>query len=106
MRCLRVEAVFDCLPVDYVPPGRQVVRTAVLILQIVGVLPHVAAEHGVLAFHDRTVLVRGRSDLDTGRRLQQPSPAGTEAAHAGGVEFFLEGFEAAESADDGLRYVT
>src|ERR1039458_7900615 len=106
LNALRVKPVFDCLPVHYVPPGRQVIRTAVLILQVVGVFPNVAAEHDVLAFHDRAVLVRGGGDLDTGRRLYQPCPAGTEAAHPGGVEFFLEGFEAAEGADDGLRHVT
>src|SRR4051794_27778099 len=60
---LRVEAVFDFLPVDHVPPGGQVIRTPVLVLQIICVLPHIAAEHRRLALHDRAVLVGRRRDL-------------------------------------------
>src|ERR1039458_5043220 len=103
---LTVKAVLDFLPVHHVPPGRQIVRAAVLILQIVGVLPYVAAEHDVLAFHDGAILVRRGCNLHALRRLQQPRPAGTEPAHARGVELFLERVEAAEGPDDGLRHVT
>src|SRR5712692_3338916 len=52
------KALVDLRPVDDVPPGVDVVGTAVLILQIVGVLPHVDAEHDLLPFHQRAVLVR------------------------------------------------
>src|ERR1017187_2553918 len=106
MTTLTVKAVLDFLPVHHVPPGRQIVGTAVLILQIVGVLPYVAAEHDVLAFHDGAVLVRRGSNLHARRRLQQPGPAGAEPAHAGRVELFLKRVEAAEGPDDGLRHGT
>src|SRR5262249_50249080 len=42
----RVEPLFGLLPVHCVPPGGDVIRPAVLILEIVGVLPHVEADHG------------------------------------------------------------
>src|ERR1044072_531852 len=75
---LRIEAVFDFFPVDHVPPGGEVIRPAVLILQVVSVLPDVATEDHVLAFHDGVVLVGGGSDLHTGAVLDQPCPAGAE----------------------------
>src|SRR5262245_38331113 len=47
----------DFRPVDDVPPRVDVVRPPVLILQIVGVLPDVDAEHDLLAVHQRAVLI-------------------------------------------------
>src|SRR5207245_7636537 len=38
-------------PVDHVPPRRHVIRPAVLVLEVVGVLPHIEAEHRNLAVH-------------------------------------------------------
>jgi len=38
------EPLGDLVPVDYVPPRVDVVGTAVLVLQVVGVLPHVDAQ--------------------------------------------------------------
>jgi hypothetical protein len=47
------EALADFLPVHHVPPGSDVFGTAVLIFQIVGVLPHVEPEHRVLGRESR-----------------------------------------------------
>src|SRR4028118_24846 len=47
----------DLLPVDDVPEGVYVLRAAVLVLEVVGVLPHVQAHHRRLALHQRRVLV-------------------------------------------------
>ena len=44
----RAEALGDVAPVDHVPPRVDVVRAPVLVLQVVGVLPHVHAEQGRL----------------------------------------------------------
>src|SRR5260221_10684540 len=44
-------------PVDQAPPGLEIIGTAILVFQIVGVFPHVAAEHGSVAFHQLAVLV-------------------------------------------------
>jgi len=52
----------DLLPVDQVPPGGDVVRPAVLIVQVVGMLPHVAGQQRDQAFAERTVLVGGGMD--------------------------------------------
>jgi hypothetical protein len=61
---LRVKARFGSGPVDHVPPRADVIGTAVLILQVVGVLPNVETDDGVLAFHDRVVLVGRRGDVN------------------------------------------
>src|ERR1035441_285293 len=101
----RVEAVFDGFPVHYVPPRGNVVRAAVLILQVVGVLPHVQAHHGVLALHHGAVLVGRGSDLEFAAGPQQPRPAGTETGGRGLAELLLETLETAEGPDDGLGHV-
>src|SRR6266567_8179407 len=52
------QALLDGAPVDRVPPGGHVVGALVLVLEVVGVLPHVHAKDRDPAFHDRVVLVR------------------------------------------------
>src|SRR5579871_4850377 len=102
----RVQALLNLRPIHDVPPGRDVLRPAVLILQVICMLPYVQAHDGVEALHDGTVLVCGRYNLDAAALLDQPGPAGSEPAGGGGVEFFLELIQAAEGAVDGLRDVS
>ena len=80
--CAYRESLVDFGPVDHVPPGVDVVGTAVLILQVVRVLPDVDAEHGLLAFHQRAVLVRRAFDRELAAAVDDPRPAAAEAADA------------------------
>jgi hypothetical protein len=43
------EAAIDFVPVDHVPPRSEVIGTAILIFEIVGVLPNVIEENGIEA---------------------------------------------------------
>src|SRR5215216_2504641 len=52
-------APLSFLPVDHVPPRLYVLGTPVLVLQVIGVFPHVQANDRSLAFHERAVPVRG-----------------------------------------------
>src|SRR5262249_43267643 len=52
------EALGDGVPVDDVPPRIEVFVAAVLVAQVVGVLPDVHAQDGDLALHQRAVLVQ------------------------------------------------
>ena len=88
-------------PVHRVPPGFEIVGAAVLVVQVIGVLPDVVA--------DRTRLpsISGVSWLGASRsRACRPCvdgdehPAGAEDARAGGVEVGLQLVEAAEIAVD------
>mmetsp|Transcript_918 Transcript_918/g.1904 ORF Transcript_918/g.1904 Transcript_918/m.1904 type:complete len:210 (-) Transcript_918:257-886(-) len=85
-------------PVDDLPPGGDVLRPAVLILEVVGMLPHVNAHDRdePIAVHERVVLVGGGHDLD-GAVLshRQPGPAGAEHPRRGGGEGSLELIERA-----------
>src|SRR5688572_10287814 len=96
------ESLADRVPVDDVPPRREVVGTAVLVLQVVGVLPHVDAEDRLLPFHHRIVLVRRALDDQLAAGIDQPRPAAAEAFDAGVVQLRLERVEAAEGGRDGL----
>ena len=55
------EALSGFLPVHNIPPCADVVRAAILILQIIGVLPDIQPDHRVLRFHDGRILVSGRA---------------------------------------------
>src|SRR5687768_18272780 len=54
------EVLRDLLPVHDVPPGLDIVGPLVLVLQVVGVLPHVEAQQGRVPLHERAVLVGRR----------------------------------------------
>src|SRR3981189_2889742 len=90
-------ALGDLAPVHGIPPRLEVIRTAVLVVEIIGMLPDVIAEQCTLAVHDRLVLVG--ADLD--RELAvladgDEHPARAELPSARGVEVGLEFFHAAE----------
>src|SRR4029453_666979 len=73
LRALQV--LRDLVPVNDVPPRFQVVRAAVLIVEVVRVLPDVDAEDRRLPIHERAVLVGGTQDLELALRSDEPGPA-------------------------------
>ena len=96
------------IPVEDVPPGFEVIGAAVLVVEVVGMFPHIESEDG-LAFdagdsfaHGGVVLVCGRTDLEFALVDDQPDPAGAEATGACGLELLFEVFDAAERCDDGF----
>mmetsp|Transcript_8816 Transcript_8816/g.20800 ORF Transcript_8816/g.20800 Transcript_8816/m.20800 type:complete len:234 (+) Transcript_8816:125-826(+) len=101
----------DLVPVDNVPVGGDVLRAAVLVLKVVGVLPHVKAEDRDearlgRAVHERVVLVGGGDDLDGAiARHGEPCPAGAEDAGRRGAELRLEVVVRAEGGVDLRREV-
>src|SRR3990170_1644218 len=88
------------VPVDDVPPSRQVVGAPVLVVEVVGILPDVDAEERRLAVHDRCVLVRGGLGCEPRSVPDEPRPAGAEALDAGVVDGCLELVEAPERRSD------
>src|SRR4029453_15926824 len=62
-------------PVDHVPPGVDVIGPLVLVLQVIGVLPDVAADDRRVTVGDRCVLVGARDDREAGSVVDQPGPA-------------------------------
>jgi hypothetical protein len=97
------------VPIDDIPEGGDVVGAAVLVVEIIGVLPDIEADDG-FAFntcdglaHDGAVLVGGGAD---GELLvgsdHEPSPAGAEAGGAGLGELFFKFIEAAKHGGDRL----
>src|SRR3954452_9899342 len=77
-------ALRDLAPVHRVPPRLEIVRAAVLIVQIIGVLPDVVAHQGALAVHDRVVLVRAGLDRELAVLADgDEHPARAELASAG-----------------------
>ena len=57
-----LQSVVDFIPVDYVPPGGEILGAAVVVLQVVGVFPDVVAQDGEQALRDGIVLVGSGED--------------------------------------------
>src|SRR5690606_35050037 len=100
------EALGDLVPVDHVPPGLDVGRAAVLVLEVVGMLPDVQAHDRVEAVHQGAVLVRRAHDLELAVAPYQPGPAAAEAPEGCLGELVLEGGEVTERLLDGVRKLT
>src|SRR5206468_1122140 len=82
------------------PPRGQVVGPAVLVLEVVRVLPDVDAEERRLPIGDRTVLVRRRHDGQAGAVPDEPGPAAAEALDPSVVHLLLKRLEASENGGD------
>ena len=98
------------IPVHDIPKRGDIVGTAVLVEEIVGVLPDVDHEDSAALdasngfAHQRAVLVGRRRDRELFiRGDKKPGPAGTKAGRRGFVKFLLQLCEAAKGRVDGLR---
>lgn len=91
------------LPVDDIPDGAEVLGLAVLVLQVVGVLPGVDAQQGDQVAGD-WVLVRAGDQAQGASLLVlgDPGPAAALDAGEGGVGLLDEGGVGAEVALDGF----
>lgn len=89
-------------PVNHLPNRTEVLRLAVLVLQVVRVLPRVNA-HQRLQVARHGVLVRAGDETEGAGCLvlDEPGPAGALDAGEGGVGLLLEVVEGAEVFVDG-----
>src|SRR5437667_220095 len=91
------------LPVHYIPPCFQIVGADIFVLQVVGMLPDIIAHDGIVALHQRIILIGGAGDFQLSRRgADQPRPSAAEALEAGIVELVLEFGKAAEGLFNGI----
>ena len=100
------------VPVNNRPEGFEVGGAAVLVVQVVGMLPDVEGENGFEAVGYRIVCIGALEDGQFAILLGcEPHPSAAEETHALGFKIGLEGFEGAplllnlgkESADRGQR---
>ena len=80
--------------------GFEIIGPAVAIVDVVGVLPHIAAQDRRAAMHQRIFAVRRLGDDELAVLHRDPAPAGAELGDAGLGEIFLHLVEAAEVAVD------
>src|SRR5436190_11023230 len=93
-------------PVDDVVECADVVWAAILVIQVIGVLPHVETQDGGPPLGNRAILVGSAFDDQFALVDRQPGPATAEAGRRGFRELFLERGEAAERALDRLADCT
>ena len=105
---LRLKAFGNFCPVDDVPPCADVIGAAVLVVEIVGVLPDIEAEDGFAeigicteAFHEWVVLVGRAGNFEFAILQDQPCPARAETFCGSFTEGFFEIIHRAKGRDDG-----
>src|SRR5258706_6958617 len=95
------EQLVDILPVHQViDPRLQIIRPAIAIIDVVGVLPDVDAEDRGGAMNQRVLSVGRLGNLELAVLHRQPRPPRTELADAGGGEIGLEFLEPAKVLGD------
>ena len=96
-----LQPLLSRLPVNNIPDSREVLSLAVLVLQVVRVLPSVNTEDGA-ELADHRVLVGVCLDADVAglHVLHQPGPAGALDAGERGVELALQLLERAVGVVD------
>src|SRR6266496_6289351 len=93
--------LYDGVPIHHVPPSFKVIGAAVLVLEIVGVLPDVDTEDRRVAIHQGTVLIWRRNNFELSILVfNQPRPAAAKTAHASSSKFLFEFVKAAERGFD------
>src|SRR5262245_44251721 len=101
------EAFAHLRPVHRVPPRLEIIGAAVLIIEIIGVLPNVVSKQGPSAVHKRSILIRPRLDGEFSVAQDGDKyPARAEQLGAGVIEGGLQLIEAAEILGDLRRQVT
>jgi len=98
--CEFLVAVGDEFPVDDFLKGFDVVGAAVLVFEVVGVLPHINAKERRGAGAERGVLVGGGLDGEFAVAEDEPCPAAAELLGGGVAEKFLPLGEGAEGFFD------
>src|SRR6476646_3482270 len=85
------EQLVDIVPVhQMIDPRLQIVRAAIAIVDVVGVLPDVDAENRGGAMYQRVLAIGRLGDFELAIFHRQPCPSRTELADAGGGEIGLE----------------
>src|SRR3972149_11992947 len=88
---------FYLLPIDHVPPIFNILRPAVLVLEIVGGLPNVNSQKRELSLGDRGILVGSFHNCQLpGRIFDQPRPTAAESSGGDFRKLFFKLLKASE----------
>ena len=89
--------LFHLAPVDHVEERGDVVRAAVLVVQVVGMLPDVEAQDWQVPMQEGAVLVGGAAHVQLAAFIKaHPGPAAAEARGRGLGELLAKAVETAE----------
>ena len=92
------------VPVRQLPEGLNVLGPRVAVVDVVGVLPDIAGQQGLVLGRQRRAGVAGRAQFESSvRHLNEPRPAGAEQPESGLGELLLELLEGPEVLLDPLE---
>lgn len=91
-----LESLLHHLPVDHIPDGTEVLGLAVLVLQVIGMLPSINTQQWCVLANNRILVgICANLDLSSLVILYEPCPSASLDTSEGGVELCLEGGEVA-----------
>ena len=96
------EAFADEVPVDDILEGFEVIGSAILVFEVIGVFPDIETEDGNSAGGVGAILIGEGFDGEFFVFKNQPSPAASEDFEGGGCIVFLKFGEASEGGVDGF----
>lgn len=101
---LFAETGFYQLPVDDGPKSGEIIRTAVLVVKVVGMLPHVEGKDGAQSVAQRVVRIGHLQDREVALGIgAEPSPSASEESGGGGIHAVLHLVEGAEASVDSFQ---
>ena len=107
-RILGFKEFESLVPIHQIPEGRDVIRSPVLIVEVIGVFPNVQTDDwgsGIVGnpFHQGRILIwRGGDSQGSVIPFDQPCPPRSESREGCLGERFFHGVQAAESGSDGV----
>src|SRR3984957_6360516 len=97
MRLESLEPLIDFVPINHVPPRCQIFGAAIVVFQVVGMLPDVVAENGEQALGERVALMGVVDGLRFAAGFAgKPDPAAAKLFYARIVKLGLKILEVAE----------
>ena len=98
-----VVAYFEYVPVDNLPYRCEMVYAAILVVEVVGVFPHVDAENGLQTVANGVTGIGFLRDDEFAFVVTgEPNPSAAEEGGTFFLEFFFEGLEGTELCVDGF----
>lgn len=99
---LLLESLRDSAPVDNLPDGTEILGLAVLVLQVVGMLPGINTQERLQIASDGVLVSTGDETKSTGRLvLDEPGPSRALNTSKSSVGLLLQVFERSEILVDG-----
>lgn len=93
-------------PVDYAEPVVNIIRSKIIVLQVIRMFPDVDTKHRTYAQSDGCILIRCCNDFESAPVKHEPGVSGAEDGECGLFESLLELIESAKADVNGCQKIS